>query len=382
MAPSTSACSDARPLTDRAGRPVPPLTTYYLYLTAGCNLACRHCWITPTFQNKGGSGGHIELDVLEQALVEGKPLGLRSCKLTGGEPSLHPAFHAFCETLHRHGVGYWMESNAVLIGAAEAAMLWRTGLRFCSVSVDGASAETHDHQRAVPGAFAKTLEGIRHLADRGVHVQAIFTLTRDNRHELFDAIRLAPRLGCRSIKINLLEPTGRGQLMTLHERGLTTRELLELGQRCTALEAEAGIPVHYSWPPAFWSLRRLLRGDAGTCGVHGILGLLPDGTLAMCGIGRHVGELIYGKIGETPLAEVWAEHPRLRELRALRPSDLEGVCGRCIHAASCFGACRANTYNATHSLRAPYKLCEDAYQMGLFPPTRLRPAREQEVTCA
>ena len=36
---------------------VPPLFTFYLYLTNGCNLACRHCWITPTFVNGEPSPG-------------------------------------------------------------------------------------------------------------------------------------------------------------------------------------------------------------------------------------------------------------------------------------------------------------------------------------
>ncbi len=26
---------------------IPPLLTFYLYLSDSCNLACRHCWITP-----------------------------------------------------------------------------------------------------------------------------------------------------------------------------------------------------------------------------------------------------------------------------------------------------------------------------------------------
>ena len=30
---------------------VPPLTSLYLYIAGSCNLACRHCWITPRFVN-------------------------------------------------------------------------------------------------------------------------------------------------------------------------------------------------------------------------------------------------------------------------------------------------------------------------------------------
>ena len=41
----------------------PPLNSYYVYLTAGCNLACKHCWLAPAFQRNGGTGGHLDYDL-------------------------------------------------------------------------------------------------------------------------------------------------------------------------------------------------------------------------------------------------------------------------------------------------------------------------------
>ncbi len=29
---------------------VPPLTSLYMYIAGSCNLACRHCWISPTMR--------------------------------------------------------------------------------------------------------------------------------------------------------------------------------------------------------------------------------------------------------------------------------------------------------------------------------------------
>ena len=41
----------------------PLLRSIYLYATTGCNLCCRHCWITPTFVNGEPSAGDcIDLD--------------------------------------------------------------------------------------------------------------------------------------------------------------------------------------------------------------------------------------------------------------------------------------------------------------------------------
>ena len=63
----------------------PPLNSYYVYLTGGCNLACKHCWLEPTFQKDSGTGGHLDYELFALAIEEGLPLGLNRIKLTGGE---------------------------------------------------------------------------------------------------------------------------------------------------------------------------------------------------------------------------------------------------------------------------------------------------------
>ena len=66
---------------------VPPLRSFYLYLTSGCNLMCRHCWIKPHFINgKPDPKECIDPDMLFDAAREAKTLGLCGAKLTGGEP--------------------------------------------------------------------------------------------------------------------------------------------------------------------------------------------------------------------------------------------------------------------------------------------------------
>ncbi len=38
-------------VSETAAGAVPPLKTLYFYLTEGCNLRCRHCWIEPPYQS-------------------------------------------------------------------------------------------------------------------------------------------------------------------------------------------------------------------------------------------------------------------------------------------------------------------------------------------
>ena len=122
---------------------VPPLHTFYLYLTNGCNLACRHCWITPSFVNgKPSPGDCLDIDLLKIAVSEGKKLGLANAKLTGGEPVLHPRFVEIVDFLSAENIKMIMETNATLIDAQLAKHLKNnTTMWFVSTSLDSAKPE-------------------------------------------------------------------------------------------------------------------------------------------------------------------------------------------------------------------------------------------------
>ena len=48
-----------------------PLRMVYVYLTRDCNLACRHCWISPNYQRSCVASEYLPPDyfasILEQA---------------------------------------------------------------------------------------------------------------------------------------------------------------------------------------------------------------------------------------------------------------------------------------------------------------------------
>ena len=136
---------------------VPALRTFYLYLSAGCNLHCRHCWITPTFvQGRPVPAECLDFDLLRHAVAEAKPLGLASAKLTGGEPALHPEFRKIVDFLTAEGLELSMETNATLIDRGLAAhLVSRTNLRRVAVSLDSSVPEEHDRFRGLRGAFAR-----------------------------------------------------------------------------------------------------------------------------------------------------------------------------------------------------------------------------------
>ena len=58
------------------------INTLYFYLTEGCNLACRHCWMGPRFDATGRDYPTLPVEAFETAIREAKPLGLSGVKLT------------------------------------------------------------------------------------------------------------------------------------------------------------------------------------------------------------------------------------------------------------------------------------------------------------
>jgi SynChlorMet cassette radical SAM/SPASM protein ScmF len=352
---------------------VPPLNSYYVYLTGGCNLACKHCWIAPSFQPHGGTGGHLDYKLFELAIDEGLPLGLSHVKLTGGEPLLHPDFIRMVDLLRGKELGLTIETNGVLMTEKLARYLKKKStLQFISVSLDGANPETHDAFRGVKGSFEKTCQAVRHLVAAGFRPQVIMSIHEGNVNEVEPLVRLAESLGAGSVKFNLVQPTGRGSAMTARGQVLGIKYLVELGKWIeTHVQKYAGINLIYSWPMAFYSIKHLLDFEGYSCSIFNILGILPTGELGMCGIGTQVPELRYGALGRDRVADVWTSHSLLADIRRNIPHQLEGTCGECVLRNLCMGTCIAENYSSGGKLNSPHWFCQQAREQKLFPSSRL-----------
>ncbi|MGV8040814.1 MAG: SynChlorMet cassette radical SAM/SPASM protein ScmF [Thermoanaerobaculaceae bacterium] len=355
---------------------VPPLRTLYVYLTGGCNLACRHCWLAPTFHPDGGTGGHLPYELFERAIDEAIPLGLQGVKLTGGEPFLHPELFRLADLLRKRGLDLTIETNGTLVTEDSArALRVRSTLTDISVSIDGSRAEVHDPFRGVAGSFDRAVAGFKALVAAGYRPQVIMSLHCGNADDVEPAVRLAESLGASSVKFNLVQPSGRGEHLDGLGQTLDVRRLIELGRWVEGnLQPRCSIRLLFGWPMAFHSLRRLAADSPGVCGIHTIVGLLPSGHLALCGIGEMIPELCFGLVGEVDLADVWRRHPTLLSLRRAVPSLLQGVCARCLMRETCLGSCVAQNYHETRCLTTPFWFCHQAEVAGAFPVSRLRPA--------
>lgn len=347
-----------------------PLSSLYLYLTDHCNMNCGHCWISPQFSTEPCQG--VPLAVLEKTIREAEPLGLTSVKLTGGEPLLYAEMGGLLSFLETNGhIRVFIETNGTLIDTEIVGRLKSIPMVQISVSLDGASEETHDRIRGVKGSFRKVVEGLQLLSGAGLNLQVIMTLQARNRDQIPGVVRLCRELGISSLKINPLMPCGRGM------KAFGRRENLDIGElrrlyAWTEQERsrDEGMDIIFDLPPAFKTIHEIKRTGLGECRVLNILGILANGEISMCGIGQASESLRIGNVARDSIAQVWKNSRFLHDLRVSLPGKLKGICGRCIFRFQCLGSCRANGYALSGDLFAPFFLCQEFFESGLFPASR------------
>jgi len=347
-----------------------PLNTIYFYLTKGCNLACRHCWVAPKHQADDKKYPELKFEHFVSVIEQAKPLGLTGVKLTGGEPLMHSRIKDILEYVKKEELRLTVETNGVLCTAELAKLMRECKNPFVSVSLDGVDADTHEWVRGVKGCFDEAVKGINNLVDAGFRPQIIFTIMRRNKHQIEDIVRLAEKLKAGSVKFNIMQPSGRGKGMHEADEDLGIEELVELGEWIERVLSEiTNTKIYHSHPIAFRPLSKLFgnNGDGcRICGIFNILGVLSDSSYALCGIGESVPELVFGNISKVFLKDVWDNNIIINKIRNSLPEKLEGVCNNCLMKNICLGSCLAQNYYNHKNLWGSYWYCTYAEEKGLF----------------
>ena len=141
-------------------------TTPFLVIwetTQACPLACRHCRAEAEEQRHPDE---LTTDEGKRLLEQVKAMGTPVCVLSGGDPLRRPDL---CE-LVRHGRQLGLRMATIPAASDDLtrdrlADLKEAGLAQVAFSLDGATAETHDNFRQVPGTFDKTMQAMNRTMD-------------------------------------------------------------------------------------------------------------------------------------------------------------------------------------------------------------------------
>jgi len=360
-------------------------------ITRACNLKCVHC-----YENAGVKG---EDELTTEEAMRGIDIladaGVLILAFSGGEPTIRPDILQLIKRSSDRGIYTAMATNATLFSSRKKVKEFqRAGLQFAQISLDGLDPETHDHFRGVPGAFKKTVEGIKNCAAEGLFVEIAATGTRLNYKEIPEMIDFTQKLGASWFMLYNFVPTGRGT--DIIESDLTPEEREDILKLCwnkmkvggvnvlstapqfariaqeieakPALAEDAGIiasevqggsqsyvvPTHF-YNPTLSGQLRWLADFIGGCGAGRFyLSLEPNGDIYPCVFFPHKEAMKVGNLFKDNFEEIW-RHSKL--FWKIRDKDkLKENCGSCQYRYTC-GGCRARAYNYFGDVLAPDPGC-------------------------
>jgi len=338
-------------LNDSAGEGPPPPRLVAWEVTRKCGLSCRHCRAAA---NKGPYPGELSTEkcfqVLDEIAAVGKPIVI----LTGGDPMLRDNVYELAKYGTSLGLKMVMSPCGTLLNDESAAALKDAGIDRISISIDGATAETHDDFRRVPGAFTDAIRGIKTAQKAGIDVQINTTVTKVNLSELKDILQLAIDLGAVAFHPFLLVPTGRGK--ELADQELTPQQYEETLNWVYDMRGQVPLQFKPTCAPHYYRiLRQRAHEDGlkvtpetfgmdarakGCLGGQGFCFISYKGEVQICGF----LDVKCGDLNEQSFGEVWRGSPVFQQMRDL--DSYHGRCGHCEYRRFC-GGCRARAFEIT-----------------------------------
>lgn len=335
-------------------------------LTRACELKCLHCRAEAQYHR----------DPRELTFDEGKRLiddiyemNNPMLVFTGGDPLMRPDVFDIAGYAVKKGVRVSMTPSATPNVTKRAMQQAKdVGLSRWAFSIDGHSAEIHDHFRGTAGSFDLTMNAISYLHELNMPLQINTVISRYNYQYLDEMAAMVEKLDCVLWSVFFLVPTGRGKESDMispveHERVL--RWLYQLSKRVT-FDIKTTAAQHYRRVVIQHKMREKVsksNGDIidyedalmhGTTGQIDGLGRAPKGVNDGNGFVfiSHTGDVFpsgllpikAGNVRQTSLATIYRESEVFKNLR--NPDKYKGKCGICEFRHVCGGS-RSRAYNIT-----------------------------------
>ncbi|MFC4322354.1 TIGR04053 family radical SAM/SPASM domain-containing protein [Litchfieldia salsa] len=333
-------------------------------LTRACELKCLHCRAEAQYLR----------DPRELTIEEGKQLiddiySMNNPMLvfTGGDPLMRPDVYEIAGYAIKKGVRVSMTPSATPNVTKEAIEKAKeVGLSRWAFSLDGPTAEIHDHFRGTSGSFDLTMNAIKYLHELEIPIQINTVISTYNIDVLEEMAKLVEELECVLWSVFFLVPTGRGKKQDMispvqHEQ--VFRWLYQLSKKVkfdiktTAAQHYRRVVIQSKMKETTVEKTKVQYRDAlmeGKTGSFDGLGRAPKGVNDGNGFVfiSHIGDVFpsgllpikAGNVRETPLPEIYRNSPIFQELR--NPDLYKGKCGVCEYRYVCGGS-RSRAYAMT-----------------------------------
>lgn len=334
-------------------------------VTQACALACEHC------RADAQPTRHPD----ELTTEEGKRLLDSAAEfgenqlvvLSGGDPLAREDLTELVDYGTDRGLRVTLTpSGTASLTADRIEDLRAAGLRRMALSLDGASAASHDAFRGEDGSFEQTLAAVRDAREAGVPLQVNTTVCARTVDEL-PAIRdLVADLGVAMWSVFFLVPVGRGRVLDPVDPERAEAVMSWLAD----VSDEAPFGVKTTEAPMYRRVAVERRRDDAAGGPAAADGGVPRDVTGRRGIVAgdgfafvsHVGEVYpsgflpesAGNVRDRSVVDLYRHSDLFESLRDR--SKLTGKCGACPYSRLCGGS-RSRAYAHTGDPLASDPLC-------------------------
>jgi len=342
-----------------------PLIAASVRITNACNFRCAHCY------TEGGCTVKNELNTEEVKSMINQMAALKTMYIffTGGEPFLRKDIVDILKYTSDKKIKISISTNAQLINRQILEKLKKLNFSLFQISIEG-TKEIHN-SIVRKEAWEKSIEAIalaKFILKENIGVGTV--MMKENWDILDKVILEASRQGADIFSLMLLIVTGRAEDSMMPAPKEILKGLKKLFSQYEKLQSKIKFAQNTTILPALvpkkWRKRELHKTFA-PCSFPYCIGVSANGDVAPCDGLFNYPELIVGNIREKTLSDIWNKSKVLKEIRKINPTDLKGVCRKCIYKDYCGGGCRAYTYIKYRDFTMPDPICQTIYEAGLFP---------------
>jgi Fe-coproporphyrin III synthase len=342
-------------------------------ITDRCNLSCTHCYSASGPESP--TGGELTTAEARAFIDDLAAAGIPLVIFTGGEPLVRPDIWELAGYCRKNGIKTALSTNGTLITNEVARKIRDSGIEYAGISLDGATAATHDRFRNTPGAFDRAVAAFARCREAGVRCGVRVTLHTENRDELPALVNLARKIGASRFCLYWLVPCGRGSdaydRLQLGPEDVT-RALTLLYRKAQEIPAEEMEFLTVDAPqdcihllqsmerdgsPDLADAKELLSSLNGGCSAGDrVANVDPRGNVYPCQFARSP-EFLIGNIRDRPFSLLWNDDtsPVLARFRT-KPQKVSGKCGSCTYLRLCGGGCRVRAFARSGDFS-----CEDPF---------------------
>ena len=170
----------------------------WLVVDYACNNSCSYCYASKANAQKS----FMSLHYARQVLDEIARVGVKTCLIIGGEPTIHPNLFEIIE----YGASVGLTMKIVSNGRAFKNMSFllksiNAGLQHISISLEGSTPERHDGICG-KGSFDDTLLGIKNCVSTKISMNVVSTISNHTKQDIVGIAELMHSLSVKNILFN------------------------------------------------------------------------------------------------------------------------------------------------------------------------------------